>query len=301
MKWKVVAFTLLIAGMANSAAPLPHPIIGMAPRILDIPSPVVGNAENVTPAQGFVYPDAIDLTKYVTDQESNSSQIIWSYEIIGTPKYKINNVGSMNPMAGDDPIAPGVKSLNNAVTGGEADFDHNPLTITIRNIDLSPVIGQIGTVPGTPPGILPNESQQVVFFASDQTTWTATDGARGHANPVWFYTANNVNDYLMPTPTPTPTPSPTVTPSPTPSPTPSATPTPTPRPTEVWVNFSYGGTELGTSAQPFNTLGEGLETVANGGTIRINGGSTGEKPRITQNVRLLSAGGTVRIGVFTGP
>lgn len=174
--------------MAVAVAILAMQAMAMAPVIKDIPSPVVGNAETVTPAMGFVYPDAIDLTKYVTDQESQSSQIIWSYEIVGTAKYKINNVPSMITGT-DDPIHPGAKSLNNAVAGGEADFDHNPLTITIRNTNLSPTIGAPGNDVSTTPGILPSESQQVTFYASDETTFTVS-------KPVWFYSDNLENDHL---------------------------------------------------------------------------------------------------------
>jgi len=108
--------------MAVAVAIMAVQVMAMAPVILDIPSPVVGNAENVTPANGFVYPDAIDLTQYVTDLESDSAQIIWSYEIIGTPKYRINNKDSM-VTPGDNPVNPGAKSLNAAVGGGEADAD----------------------------------------------------------------------------------------------------------------------------------------------------------------------------------
>jgi len=177
--------------MAVAVALMAVQAMAMAPVILDIPSPVVGNAENVTPAQGFVYPDAIDLTKYVTDLESQPSQIIWSYTTASTPKYRINNVDALSGT--DDPIHPGTKALNNPVAGGEADFDHNPLTITIRNVDLSPVIGAAGTDPGTP-GILNGETQAVTLFASDETT--------AAMKSVWFYTDDGGHDRLSPGLTP---------------------------------------------------------------------------------------------------
>lgn len=174
--------------MAVAVAILAMQAMAMAPVITDIPSPVVGNAENATPSQGFVYPDAIDLTKYVTDQESQSSQIIWSYDTVGTPKYKINFVGPIDIGGGEDPVAPGAKALNNPVGGGEANPDGNPLTITVRNINLSPIPGVDNTQTG---GILPGESQLITFYASDQTTFTAS-------KPVWFYTNAGGPDYLSP-------------------------------------------------------------------------------------------------------
>jgi len=174
--------------MAVAVALMAVQAMAMAPVILDIPSPVVGNAESVTPANGFVYPDAIDLTKYVTDLESQSNQIIWSYTTASTPKYRINNVDALN-LGTDDPVHPGSKALNNPVTGGEADFDNNPLTITIRNVDLSPVIGAVGTDPGTP-GILTGETQAVTLFASDETT--------AAMKSVWFYTDDGGHDRLSP-------------------------------------------------------------------------------------------------------
>jgi len=165
--------------MAVAVAVLAMQAMAMAPVIKDIPSPVVGNAETQTPANGFVYPDAIDLSKYVTDQESSSASIIWSFEIVGTPKYKINGAVSMNSGT-DNPVAPGAKEIAHQVQGGEANFDNNPLTITIRNFNLSPVPGQAGTTPSGS-GIIDAETQAVTFYASDQTTFSAS-------KPVWFYT-----------------------------------------------------------------------------------------------------------------
>lgn len=166
--------------MAVAVALLAVQAMAMAPVIKDIPSPVVGNAETQTPANGFVYPDAIDLSKYVTDQESQPTQIIWSFEIVGTPKYTINGAVSMNTST-DNPVAPGAKEIAQQVQGGEANFDNNPLTITIRNSNLSPVPGQVGDTSHTTPGIIDSETQAVTFYASDKTTFTVS-------KPVYFYT-----------------------------------------------------------------------------------------------------------------
>ena len=65
----------------------------------------------------------------------------------------------------------------------------------------------------------------------------------------------------------------------------------------VWANSAYAGTELGTQAQPFNTLGEAAASVVSGGTIKMIGGTTSsETVRITKPLRLEAVGGPVRIG-----
>ena len=59
------------------------------------------------------------------------------------------------------------------------------------------------------------------------------------------------------------------------------------------MQFDYVGVETGTSTLPFNTIGEGLLAVADGGTIFIQGGgSTPETPNITQNVKIRVVGET---------
>ena len=69
----------------------------------------------------------------------------------------------------------------------------------------------------------------------------------------------------------------------------------------VWVDFSYSsGIELGSEAQPFNTLGEGVIVVNPSGTLNIETGETAETPRITKAMRMEAVNGTVRIGVSGG-
>lgn len=66
----------------------------------------------------------------------------------------------------------------------------------------------------------------------------------------------------------------------------------------VWVNFAYIGTELGTQAQPFNTLAEGVAAVATGGTIKLVGPqASSAKSRLTKAMRLEAVGGLVRLGI----
>jgi len=68
-------------------------------------------------------------------------------------------------------------------------------------------------------------------------------------------------------------------------------------PSLIWVDFDYSGTEVGTESAPFNTLGEGVNAVIPGGTIRIKAGVTGEVLDITKEVRLEAPEGEARIGV----
>jgi hypothetical protein len=66
---------------------------------------------------------------------------------------------------------------------------------------------------------------------------------------------------------------------------------------EVWVDFSYqGATELGTFLSPFNTLAEGLNTVAYNGTLRIKAGSRNETATISRKMSIEAYGGPVTIG-----
>jgi len=97
--------------------------------------------------------------------------------------------------------------------------------------------------------------------------------------------------------TPTPTSTATPTSTPTPTHTPTITPTPTVNPSLIWVDFNYSGTEVGTESAPFNTLGEGVNAVVPGGTVRIKAGVTGEVLDITKEVRLEAPEGEARIGV----
>jgi len=65
---------------------------------------------------------------------------------------------------------------------------------------------------------------------------------------------------------------------------------------EVWVDFSYTGTEKGTQAQPFQTLAGALQYVNPAGTIHILAGATPEAPLIAIPVTLLAHNGTATIG-----
>jgi len=166
---KGLTITLLTVALAM----IGFQAMAMAPVIGPIPSPIVGNAD-VTAATIFVYPDAINLSSYVTDDTSPTASIVWSYEETGT-KYLLNGV---TPINASDPagieIDPGAKRIDNQdldpITG---QGDTDPKTITIRNSDLSPLGGST-TTPGTP-GIVPAETGTITLYASDGSTFSQQD------------------------------------------------------------------------------------------------------------------------------
>lgn len=71
-----------------------------------------------------------------------------------------------------------------------------------------------------------------------------------------------------------------------------------------WVDFAHTGVEQGSKTWPFNSLTEGVASVAAGKTVYIKGNTgdntTYEPQRITKAMRLLATGGPVRIGVLGG-
>ena len=81
--------------------------------------------------------------------------------------------------------------------------------------------------------------------------------------------------------------------------------TKTPSLTDIWVDFSYLGPELGTQIQPDNTLGEGVAHVASGGAVRIKGDNplpnTDEAFSVNKNTTLNAIGGPVKLGTGIQP
>lgn len=67
---------------------------------------------------------------------------------------------------------------------------------------------------------------------------------------------------------------------------------------DMWVNFAYNGVEMGTEAQPFNTIAEAIAYLNSGGTLHVAAGTGGETPRITAPMRIQAEGGAVRVGVL---
>jgi hypothetical protein len=64
----------------------------------------------------------------------------------------------------------------------------------------------------------------------------------------------------------------------------------------IHVNRNFGGTELGTPTQPFNTVGEANAFAWNGVRIKIQAGSYPEALTVAKQVTLLASGGPVTIG-----
>jgi hypothetical protein len=159
----------------------------IAPVVFDIPSPVVSDEQGATFADEYVFPDAIDLSQWVSDPDQGPASIVWSYDIPGTPRYNINGVGVLG--AGN-PLSPGSLAINTQVLGGEYDDDSNPETITVRNINLSPTVGAAGTDPGA------NDASGVVDAETQQVTMYASDGATVSMDTVWFYTQSDGWDHL---------------------------------------------------------------------------------------------------------
>lgn len=65
----------------------------------------------------------------------------------------------------------------------------------------------------------------------------------------------------------------------------------------AWVDFSYSGTEVGSPAQPFNTVAEALQVVPPGGRIWFRPGSTPESPLVDQSITFAALGGPVTLGL----
>jgi alpha-L-fucosidase 2 len=64
----------------------------------------------------------------------------------------------------------------------------------------------------------------------------------------------------------------------------------------VWVDFAFGGLEMGTESNPFDTLAEGVGVVEVAGTVFCKQGWTQETATIAKPLRLAAGGGTVVIG-----
>lgn len=66
----------------------------------------------------------------------------------------------------------------------------------------------------------------------------------------------------------------------------------------TWVDFSYGGIEVGTFIQPFNTVSEGVAATPPNGNMTIKAGSTVEQVLISKSMTITADGGSA---VITAP
>jgi hypothetical protein len=64
----------------------------------------------------------------------------------------------------------------------------------------------------------------------------------------------------------------------------------------TWVDFNFGGTENGTFNNPWSSLSQGNFFSPSGGLIEIKAGSSSETLRLAKPARIVSYGGTARIG-----
>jgi len=156
----------------------------LAPVISDMPDFIVGNGDEVTGAMGFVYPDAIHLDDYVVDPDGSDANVLWSFDSAG--RYLLNGVEALSS---GDPLAPGAKEISSAanIPAGEADFDTNAHTVTLRDQIFTPLTGT-GTTPGSN-GIV--ASEVVTLYASDGSTYAQTsilvysnNGGQDSTSPV---------------------------------------------------------------------------------------------------------------------
>jgi hypothetical protein len=183
MKQRFVVTLLAVAIASLSAS-----AYAIAPVINDFRSPIIADDTPVTNSNVFVYPDVFDLNTKANDPDLTvtPANIIWSFTGDGT--YRINNRLPMNLGGGDNPNAPGTKSLaagDDPATSGTTQ-DANVRTITFRNNALSPVGG-----PNVDPitiGILPAQTKLVTLFASDGSSYTQKS--------FLVYTYNNGADAL---------------------------------------------------------------------------------------------------------
>lgn len=158
-------------------------VSAMVPVINPIPDPIVGDSDGVSGTNEFVYPDALNLSQYGSDPDNGPSPLVWSYEGVDG-KYTFNGVAGLS--GAESPITPpGAKSLlDHDDDPGQA--DNNPATVTIRNVDLSP-IGGPNVDPGAP-GIVDSETRTITLWASD--------GATAGMREITVYTDNEGEDRL---------------------------------------------------------------------------------------------------------
>jgi len=175
---------LTLTLMTVAIAMLGIQAMAYAPVIGDIPSPIIGGSA-ASGATAFVYPEAINLTTYVTDPGTTLSTLMWSYSTsAASSNYAINGVGPIATSGATNGTAmtPGNLQINLGLKNGETKGDaSNPNDITIRNVTYAPLSGSGGANPGSLTGIQATQTEEITFYASDGTTY-------GTSKPVYFYT-----------------------------------------------------------------------------------------------------------------
>jgi len=171
------------------------PLMAMAPTVEELPDPIVSDDLGVTQGNGpvdneFVFPDAFDITNRANDSDNGPvSPLMWSYS--GGGKYNINGVAPLD-LGTEDPVLPGAKSFQDQdLDTGNPGQDASAATVTVRNVDLSP-IGGPNTDPGgnNAEGIVASETEVVMVFVSDGELSAMTE--------MVIYTQNDGVDQLSP-------------------------------------------------------------------------------------------------------
>jgi hypothetical protein len=178
----LITVTLAFVQVSNSFAE--------APVIADPGDVIIGDIEDGTASNLFVFPDAINLRSiFVSDDTENSTSLKWSYfeptgmiVINGTPSL----TAPLTVLGQNDPTDPATsRRLDNAANNDDAYADDSdPLTLTFRNVTLSPEAGP-NVEPGVV-GIVASQTKTVSLFASDCSTYTQID--------ILVFTANNTTD-----------------------------------------------------------------------------------------------------------
>jgi len=171
--------------------------MAMVPVISDIPSPIVGSLEPVTGGSKFVYIDALNITTCASDQETSSTNLMWTYtgsrDTHGASHYRINGIAPMDlTITTNDPTSPTTAQIINRTIGkinnvAEWNSDATPRTITVRNHTLSP-LGAADTGFTGAAGIIAAETEAVTFFVSDGNAYTS--------KTIFIYSDNGGADRL---------------------------------------------------------------------------------------------------------
>lgn len=163
----------------------------LAPVIQDPGDVIIGDLEQGAGNNVFVFPDAIDLDSIVSDDNTLSPAIKWSYST-SVGHVIINNVPEIGANDPTNPPSPErVDGNDNDTALAPGSQDTNARSITFRNNFYSDITvgGGLGPYPDpgtTAPAIL--ESEMITLFASDCTTYSSIS--------ITVYTADNTSDSI---------------------------------------------------------------------------------------------------------